>query len=161
MSPRLAVLADLVFDGSHFRREPLAIEVSRGRITGVRPYGGGEIVGREVIDARGWAVIPGLFNAHTHLARGGMFDPNEFISADQIARNLRDLLRAGVTAAGETGCAGGLVHALRARMIRPPTPRFRRPGWTPNASRAKQGPATPCGRRGAQVARGVLAGCGA
>jgi len=120
MRSHLTVLADTVFDGFQFKEEPLIIEIEGDIISDIRPYEE-EDSGGGILDARGAIVIPGLINTHTHLARGGMFDPNEVISVNQIVRNLRDLLRAGVTTVGEMGCAAGLVHSLRQHMSRHPS----------------------------------------
>lgn len=120
MDRGLVILSDLLFDGIETRAEEVRIEIEGGVIRDVLPRGARERAGAAVLDARGFLLIPGLINTHTHTARGGMFNPNETISIDSIARNFRDMLRAGVTALGEMGGAPGLVYSLRERFRKNP-----------------------------------------
>ena len=157
MQSGLTILADLVFDGYEFKAGPVRIEVDAGKITAIGAPGDSARVGRRVLDARGMLLTPGLINAHTHTARGGMFDPNETVSINNIVRNFRDMLRAGVTALGEMGGAAGLTYSLRERFRRSPGcgpdifgcgPLITAPGgypldWMPRAV-AMLGVALPC-----------------
>jgi imidazolonepropionase-like amidohydrolase len=120
MKSQMNVIADRVFDGEEFKDLPVMIGVCAGAIRSVEPWDGVAPSGDQLVDARGFAVIPGLINTHTHVARGGMFRPDEPISVDSIVRNFRDLLRAGVTTVGEMGCTAGLVYSLRERFSRSP-----------------------------------------
>lgn len=157
MDSELIVLADLLFDGHEVKTGAARIEIDSGHIKAVMPGAGDTHRGVPVLDARGSLVIPGLINAHTHTARGGMFDPNETISVNTITQNFRDMLRAGVTALGEMGGAAGLTYALRERFRKSPAcgpyifgcgPLITAPGgypldWMPKAV-AMLGVALPC-----------------
>lgn len=116
----LTLLADCVFDGAAFRREPLRLDLAEGRIAAVRPARPEDTPAGPVLDARGATVLPGLINTHTHIARGGMFGPSEPFSLLQVVRNLRSTLAAGVTTIGDMGCAAGLILALRAYLAAHP-----------------------------------------
>lgn len=106
------VVTDRLFDGEALRDGTWRIEIDGGRIARIAPHEGA--IG-DALDARGRSVLPGLINAHVHIARGGMFEPEEPLSLGQIVRNLHDTLEAGVTTVGDMGCAAGLARALRAR----------------------------------------------
>lgn len=88
MDSELIVLADLLFDGHEVKTGAARIEIDSGHIKAVVPGAGDTHRGVPVLDARGSLVIPGLINAHTHTARGGMFDPNETISVNTITQKL-------------------------------------------------------------------------
>ncbi len=108
----MQILADRWFDGLALREEPAALTVEGGRIRRIA-LGGAVATEGDVLDARGRLLLPGLVNAHVHIARGGMFEPVEPIGVRQAARNLGDTLAAGVTTVGDMGCAPALIRALR------------------------------------------------
>ncbi len=109
----LDVVTDRLFDGEAFRDGTWRVEIDGGRIARVARHDGP--VAESAIDARGASVLPGLVNTHVHIARGGMFEPEEPISIGQVIRNLADTLGSGVTTLGDMGCAAGLAAALRER----------------------------------------------
>ncbi|MBI2892576.1 MAG: amidohydrolase family protein [Deltaproteobacteria bacterium] len=108
------ILADRIFDGVSFSSEPRRIEIEGERIARIVPA---NVPAPGDIDARGETVLPGLVNAHVHIARGGMFEPLEPLSISQVVTNLRLTLAAGVTTVGDMGCAPGLAGAL-ASLVR-------------------------------------------
>ncbi len=120
MNSTITVLADRLFDGVKFRNEPLRIDIEGETITNIRPATPDDTLDCPTLDARGAFVLPGLINTHTHIARGGMFNPTEPISVPQVVRNLRACLAVGVTTVGEMGCTAGLVHALRSHTANHP-----------------------------------------
>lgn len=109
------VLADRVFDGSHLRLGLQLIVLEGDRIEHVEPLGDATLprVGDGDIDARGLLVMPGLVNAHVHIARGGGFEPDEPPLPLQAARNFAGALGAGTTTVGDLGCPAPLARALR------------------------------------------------
>jgi imidazolonepropionase-like amidohydrolase len=107
------LLAGRVFDGVEFDDGPLTIEVRGETITSVEGAAGELPPGGPYLDARDSLVMPGLINAHVHIARGGMFGVNDPISVRQVVRNFRTALEAGVTTVGEMGCSAGMAYALR------------------------------------------------
>ncbi len=118
MAEPLTVLTDLLFDGERVRREPLAIAIRGDGIADVAPRAAAPS-GR-LLDARGALVMPGLVNAHVHIARGGMFEASEPLGLEQPVKNLRGALAAGVTTVGDMGCAAGLIRAMRAHVAERP-----------------------------------------
>lgn len=171
MGPRLTVFCDLFFDGREIRSGETQIDIEGDRIKSISPSSRCSSSRTDVIDARGRLLAPGLINAHTHTARGGMFSPNEAISINTIVRNFRDLLRAGVTTVGEMGNAAGLTYSLREFFRRNPEcgpdifgcgPLITAPGgypldWMP-AAVAMLGVAIPCvtAEDGRRAARSVV-----
>jgi imidazolonepropionase-like amidohydrolase len=115
----LRIIADRVFDGSRFARQLTWIDIEGDRIARVTPVASGDHQAADeappgtTIDARGATVLPGLVNAHVHIARTGYFEVSEPLSPGQIARNLATTLAAGVTSVGDMGCPPRLAAALR------------------------------------------------
>ncbi|HEY8041838.1 MAG TPA: amidohydrolase family protein [Polyangiaceae bacterium] len=118
----LVLRTDCHFDGARFVDGDVAIAVEGGVITRVEPVDAGRPLPPGAVDARGQVVMPGMVNAHVHIARGGVFEPQERVSPSQAARNLGDALAAGTTTVGDMGCAPAVIAALR-----------RRAGTTPSA----------------------------
>lgn len=109
----LTILAGRVFDGSQFKDGPLEIEVHNGVIESVGPPQEDPLRHAPKLDASDSLVMPGLINAHVHIARGGMFKADDPLSIPQIVRNFRTALDAGVTTVGEMGCSAGMARAFR------------------------------------------------
>jgi imidazolonepropionase-like amidohydrolase len=80
----------------------LALVIQNGRIIAMPGLPGEpeDCPADAVIDLRGMAVIPGLFNTHCHLQLGDLGKPRE----TQITRNLEDCLARGVTTVRDTLC---------------------------------------------------------
>lgn len=121
MNDSLAIRADCVFDGTRFEDREVEIFADGTNITRILPVAADEPLRPGAIDARGHVLMPGLVNAHVHIARGGVFEPNERVSPAQAARNLADTLASGTTTVGDMGCAAGVIAALRRRTARSPT----------------------------------------
>ena len=83
-----ALVADRLFDGERVHRKLLRLDLDRGRIAAIRPLVPGEPLPPRTLDTTGALLLPGLLNAHVHIARGGMFGPAEPISIPQVVRNL-------------------------------------------------------------------------
>ena len=115
------IWSDCVFDGKVFREEPIEIVLDGPRIAAIAPRARELAPSDDVLDARGSVVAPGLVNAHVHVARGGVFEASERISARQTLANLEGALAAGVTTVGDMGCAPALIAALRAHVAKHPT----------------------------------------
>jgi imidazolonepropionase-like amidohydrolase len=94
--------------------------VAGERIAALRPTDPRERLPDDAWDVRDATVLPGLCNAHVHIARAGLFGPSEPISLAQVQRNLAETLAAGVTTVGDMGCAAPLVTALRRRAAGEP-----------------------------------------
>jgi len=105
------ILSDRRFDGRRFLDEPAAIELRGGRIAEIH-RGEGPAGRPTVYDARGRTLLPGLIDAHAHVARTGLFEPVEPPNLSAIAHNLRMLLDAGVTTVGDMGGPAPLSMAL-------------------------------------------------
>jgi imidazolonepropionase-like amidohydrolase len=113
MEDSLTVLAGRIFDGTSFRDGPLRIDTRDGVITSVSEPAAAEPAKGAFLDASDSLVIPGIINAHVHIARGGMFAANDPISIRQVVRNFRTALEAGVPTVGEMGCSAPMARALR------------------------------------------------
>lgn len=117
----LRVLSDLYFDGEHLHEEELCLRIEGPRIAALHPGGDPHpSPGATVLDARGSLLLPGLVNTHVHLTRGGSFKPDEVFSPLQLARDLRNTLRAGVTTVADMGATASMVGTLRAQLEETP-----------------------------------------
>lgn len=85
------------------------------------------IAGARVLDLSGYTLLPGLIDAHVHLAlcagpdhpsTAGRFqlDAREGTLGSLAARNAMDYLRAGVTTVRDCGDTGGVVTRLRDKI---------------------------------------------
>jgi imidazolonepropionase-like amidohydrolase len=115
MRDATTLLADRIFDGFELLRGPRLVEIERGLVARVRPFSSDEPPPPGTLDTRGGTLLPGLIDAHCHLARVGLFEPHEAPSPAAVAHNLRSALEAGVTTAGDMGCTIPLIRSLRAR----------------------------------------------
>jgi imidazolonepropionase-like amidohydrolase len=129
-APDLAIVADLLFDGR--RTGPLErplITVAAGRVTSVeeRPRDWSRPRDLQVVDLEGCTVLPGLIDAHVHLAL------TEKTAAEAIAfaesapeheilavmrEHAEDSLRAGVTTLRDCGSPGHTGVTAREALAR-------------------------------------------
>lgn len=110
----MRVAADHWFDGERFRREPVLVEVHGERIDHLTPLAAGGVSVPIDLDARGRLLLPGLIDAHAHIARAGFFEADEPpLHVAQIVRNFQGALRAGVTTVADMGCTVPMLSALR------------------------------------------------
>jgi imidazolonepropionase-like amidohydrolase len=108
------IWSDALFDGRRISHDPLIITLDAGIISRIEPLvDRAAIAPDDVFDARGSLTLPGLINAHVHIARGGVFEPNERISPGQTRRNLAGSLAAGVTTVGDMACAPAIIRELK------------------------------------------------
>jgi imidazolonepropionase-like amidohydrolase len=107
--------ADLVFDGTRFVPGDVEITLEGSIIAQIERVAADRGLPEGALDARGALVMPGLVNAHVHIARGGVFEEDERISPTQAVHNLRDALAAGTTTVGDMACAPAVIEALRRR----------------------------------------------
>ncbi|MHB8897003.1 MAG: amidohydrolase family protein, partial [Candidatus Geothermincolia bacterium] len=113
MDNSLRIIAGRLFDGSSFMDGPLELVIRDGIIESISPSASDRGVRGPCLDASDSLVMPGLINAHVHIARGGMFKANDPLSVRQVVRNFRSALEAGVTTVGEMGCSAGMARAFR------------------------------------------------
>jgi len=100
-------------------REGVDLLLCEGRIAAI----GAKLAapgGSREIDAAGCTVLPGLIDAHVHLAFDGSLDPVGHLLAEspyttllKAAANAAQSLRRGVTTVRDLGGPGGLILALR------------------------------------------------
>lgn len=108
-----------LFDGVDGRvRDGHSIHVDQGRIAWVGPDADAPSV-PAVVDAGGRTVMPGLINAHVHLANDGSADLAAQVRDDSIATaayraaaNARVTLDAGITTVKDCGAADNVVIDL-------------------------------------------------
>ena len=114
---RRVVIADLLVDGTGGpARERPAVMVDRGRIGTVETRDGDwhAPAGVEVVDLTGRTLLPGLIDAHVHLAfpePGAVSDP-EALAAEAVHR-ARAALAGGVTTLRDLGSADAIALQLR------------------------------------------------
>jgi imidazolonepropionase-like amidohydrolase len=96
-------------------RERLDVLVEGGTIAAVGADL--DVGGAEVVDVAGSTVMPGLIDAHVHLAMAGSSEPDATLeqSRTRVATNARELLEAGVTTARDAGGPAEVLLAQRAR----------------------------------------------
>jgi imidazolonepropionase-like amidohydrolase len=113
----LQVLEDItLIDGTGSPAQPnMTVEVHEGRITAVYAAGSRKApTGASVTNLRGRWLIPGLIDAHVHLAT----DPSGTDARDVTARKLRAALRGGVTSVRDmAGDARSLAELSRATRV--------------------------------------------
>jgi len=112
--------ADLIFDGVRFVPGDVEITLDGSLIARVERVATDRPLAADALDARGALVMPGLVNAHVHIARGGVFEENERISPTQAVRNLSGSLAAGTTTVGDMACAPAIISALRRHVAERP-----------------------------------------
>jgi imidazolonepropionase-like amidohydrolase len=120
VSSDLGIRADCIFDGRTFVDGEILILLRGATIERIENVTADRELAPGTLDARGHILIPGLVNAHVHIARGGVFEPNERVSITQAVANLRGALAAGTTTAGDMGCSPGVIAALRRRVAKEP-----------------------------------------
>ena len=113
-------LGDCFFDGHRFVDEPRLLHLERGLIARIAPWAPGGPIPAGAVDCRGQTLVPGLIDAHCHLGRVGLFEPDEAPNSDAVVTNLRSALAAGVTTAGDMGCTAPLIATLRAHTDQEP-----------------------------------------
>lgn len=99
-------------------RPGLDVGIEGGQIVAVGP----SLQGDQVIDLAGCTVMPGLIDAHVHLAMAGPVEPDvtQAQSQERVARNARALLEAGVTTARDVSGPAEPLLAQRERCAQDP-----------------------------------------
>jgi imidazolonepropionase-like amidohydrolase len=104
-----------VLEGDGSTRQRLDVLVEEGTIAAMGT--GLEAFGADLVDCRGSTVMPGLVDAHVHLAMAGSAEPDS--SAEQtrlrVEGNARDLLQSGVTTARDASGPSSVLLEQRAR----------------------------------------------
>ncbi|MFO0553303.1 MAG: amidohydrolase family protein [Polyangiaceae bacterium] len=113
------LIADTIFDGQRLRRGVVRIPIVgsfMGRIARIEEeldvHPALDHDRRELIDVRGSVLMPGLVNAHVHIARGGGFEVDEPPMPLQAARNFVGALASGTTTVADLGSPPALLRAL-------------------------------------------------
>jgi hypothetical protein len=109
----LTLVARRLFDGRSLREGRFCLEARRGLITGIRRIGADDALPKRAVDFGDATLMPGLIDAHCHMARAGQFEAHEPPSLSAVGHNLRAALDAGITTAGDMGSALHLISELR------------------------------------------------
>lgn len=118
------VVVDQVIDGTGAPpTEDVAIAISSGSITEIRPARGLKSTRRPILERRGCTLMPGLIDAHVHLTLGhGSDHETTRLQAEKASsvelglravRNAQKCLVAGVTTVRDCGEPGFVTLALR------------------------------------------------
>ncbi|MBI4277256.1 MAG: amidohydrolase family protein [Armatimonadetes bacterium] len=109
-SESFIVRCGTLLDGTGGRLRDMAVTVAGGRIAAVTPWKEGRRpAGARVVDAGGLTVLPGLFDAHDHLAstpgrtlaEKAAMPPSLFVL--RVAEVMREMLQAGFTTVRDMG----------------------------------------------------------
>src|SRR5215475_3951059 len=119
---RWALRAKRLFDGEAFHAGAPLVVVCGGRISGVDLAGSGVSPGLPIVDLGDVTLLPGLIDAHVHLAfdpAGDVVmqmqaDPDEVLLA-RMHRQAQAALRAGITTVRDLGDRSYLASVLRDR----------------------------------------------
>lgn len=114
MPAESVLVADRLFDGERFLRGEHEVVVAGGRIRSVRARPAAAALPAGARDLRGGTLLPGLIDAHCHIARVGSFEPREAPNPAAVALNLSSAVRAGVTTVGDMGCPAPMIASLAA-----------------------------------------------
>lgn len=109
----LTLVARRLFDGRSLREGRFCVEAHRGLVTGIRRLSPDQPLPKRAIDHGDATLLPGLIDAHCHMARAGQFEPHEPPSLSAVGHNMRAALDAGITTAGDMGSALHLISELR------------------------------------------------
>src|SRR5215470_15838421 len=121
---RWGLRAGRLFDGEVFHAGAPLVVVSGGRISGVDLAGGSAPAGLPIVDLGDVTLLPGLIDAHVHLAfdpAGDVVtqmqtDPDEVL-LQRMHRHAQAALRAGITTVRDLGDRSYLGLALRERYV--------------------------------------------
>lgn len=111
-TPKVLVV-DRLFDGERFALGEHEISIEGGTISAVRSRDRGLPAPPGAQDLRGATLLPGLIDAHCHIARVGQFEAHEPPHPPSVAANLSSALKAGVTTVGDMGCPAPMIARLR------------------------------------------------
>src|SRR2546421_4615668 len=147
---RWGLRAARLFDGEVFHAGAPLVVVSGGRISGVDLAAGGVSAGLPIVDLGDVTLLPGLIDAHVHLAFDPAGDAVTQMQADpdevllqRMHRHAQAALRAGITTVRDLGDRSYLASVLRERcradpqagpeilLAGPPITRSGGPCWLP------------------------------
>src|SRR5262252_3681895 len=119
---RWGLRAGRLFDGDAFHAGAPLVVVRGGRISGVDLAGSGVSAGLPIVDLGDVTLLPGLIDAHVHLAFDPVGDVVTQMQADpdevllqRMHRHAQAALRAGITTVRDLGDRSYLASVLRGR----------------------------------------------
>src|SRR5215813_3184961 len=119
---RWGLRAGRLFDGEVFHAGAPLVVVCEGRISGVDLAGGGVSADLPIVDLGDVTLLPGLIDAHVHLAFDPVGDVVTQMQADpdemllqRMHRHAQAALRAGITTVRDLGDRSYLASVLRER----------------------------------------------
>lgn len=117
-APTVILAGHLIVEPGEPTRGPHTLQVRDGRIEKVVPGLRRDLIpGARIVDLSDAYVLPGLIDAHMHLAIDMQADTTTSTSEARLALSTaayaRRLLRAGVTTVRDVGDNGGTVYAVR------------------------------------------------
>jgi len=120
LAQSIAITGATVFDGTGAEPRRATVLIRDGKITGV----GANLAIPEaarVVQADGLALLPGLFDLHTHITAAGAPAGSRDVRADWL-KNVKAYARDGVTGVNEFGTYGETFEPYRKLLATLPTP---------------------------------------
>ncbi|HEV8146008.1 MAG TPA: amidohydrolase family protein [Bryobacteraceae bacterium] len=139
----IAITGATVFDGTGAEPRRATVLIRDGKITGV----GANLAipeGARVVQADGLALLPGLFDLHTHITAAGAPAGSRDVRADWL-KNVKEYARDGITGVNEFGTYGETFEPYRkllASLATPPRILFASRLSTPGGHGAEAGRGT-------------------
>lgn len=117
--PKVLLHNLLLFDGlQNALQKDRIILIEADKIRGIEGKGGlGQYRDYEVVDLKGWTILPGLIDNHVHITAPFMSSGNVLSQIDQqIEYNFRNCIMSGVTTVRDVGGFPGKINKFKSKV---------------------------------------------